>query len=205
MKVMLSTSAKVDETFENLLGKVKQEMEQQHDFASAMHSFQEQLIHDLETTSQSGQNHISALTTAVGSSLQSMLKALAFASEDLQINMNDIGHVSSRRNTRSYTAHPLQNMKAISEQSWNINKSIARIFEQILQGSSELAVLRKKELEASKALSMDLQESLQSIRDEDLADISIFLRNMRHDLVRKPTPSVSGFRLNGSSSFQAKS
>ena len=189
MKVMLSTSATIGKSFEDLLGKIKQEREQQHNFASAMHSFQEQLLQDLETTSQSSQSYISALTTALGSSLRSMIGSLAFTSEDFQINMNDLGHVGSHPNANSNTSNSLrQDLKAISDRSSEINKSVTRIFQQILHGSSELAVLRNDELEASKALSADLQHSLRSIRDENLGKISTFMRNLHHDLVSNFTP-----------------
>ena len=95
MKAMLSTSSRVDESFANVLRMAKQEMEQQRNFASAVHAFQEQLIIDLETARLKGQDSITTLTTALGSSIQSMLKALTFASEDIQINMNDLSHVGS--------------------------------------------------------------------------------------------------------------
>ena len=94
MKVMLSTSSKAEEALENVLQVAKQELEQQRSFASAVHAFQEQLVHDLETASQKGQDLISTLTTSLGASLHSMLKALASASENIQINMNDLSHVS---------------------------------------------------------------------------------------------------------------
>ena len=187
MKVMLTTSSKVDETFEKLLERLKREMEQQQIFASAIHNFQEQLLQDLETTAQTSQNYISTLTTALGSSVQSILKALTFASEDFQINMNDLSHVSSCSEAILQSADMMpQNLKSIGEHSWNINKSVDQIFQQILHGGSELAALRNDELEASRALSLDLRQSLQAIKDNDLGEISTFIHNLHHDLVRLP-------------------
>ena len=77
----------------------------------------------------------------------------------------------------------LQNLSRFTFETSDLAKSIGKIFEGVLRGSSELASRQNEEWDRSKSLANDLQGSLESIRENEVSTILMGLQELSRQMV----------------------
>ncbi len=70
----------------------------------------------------------------------------------------------------------------------NLQRNIGKVFQQVAQGSSELAAIQTKQWDLSRGLATDLQSSLESMREGEVDALLGAFGAFHSQLVSSPDP-----------------
>ena len=65
----------------------------------------------------------------------------------------------------------MKNVQQSNAEAIDLQKNIAKAFQQVAQGSSELAAIQTKQWDVSRGVATELQTSLQSMRDDEVHEL----------------------------------
>ena len=78
----------------------------------------------------------------------------------------------------------MKNMQQSNAQAIDLQKNIGKAFQQVAQGSSELAALQTKQWDLSRGLATDLQSSLETMREDEVHALLGAFGAIHNELVR---------------------
>lgn len=125
----------------------------QNDFALAKQGFQDQLVHDLEASTAKTQTLLERLVKSMDTAVQSAMSKMVSATKDIE----------------SGTARLSQNVLQANKDSVELDKSIAKVFQRVVEGGADLAATQTKQWDQSRDLAIELQGSLRNFRDSEVS------------------------------------
>lgn len=169
---------------------------QHRDFAEAIESFQKQTLEDLKRSKEEAQSYFMSFVQSALSTTESLFKKI---STKLGVMETDIAELGEVRYPNSFPKLlmliTLQNLSRFTFETSDLAKSIAKIFEGVLRGSSELASRQNEEWDRSKSLANDLQVSLESIRESEVSAILMGFQELSRQMVYPRCRSTHGLTL----------
>lgn len=79
-----------------------------------------------------------------------------------------------------------QNVHKANVDSANLEKNIGRVFQQVVTGSAELAATQTEQWDLSRVLAVELQSSLQKLKEGEIGLLLDALVSMQGQLVSEP-------------------
>lgn len=79
-----------------------------------------------------------------------------------------------------------QNVHKANVDSANLEKNIGRVFQQVVTGSAELAATQTEQWDLSRVLAVELQSSLQKLKEGEIGPLLDALVSMQGQLVSEP-------------------
>ncbi|MCJ1243558.1 hypothetical protein MMC30_000755 [Trapelia coarctata] len=154
-KSMAHTSSSIDEVLVETVNEAQRALVKQRNFAHAVENFQRQLIQDLKKSSSDAQSYFSRFTQNMERSIHSIFGRISTAT----------------RNVESEMAGFSQTLRQSNTDALDLNKNIAKVFQQVVQGSSELAASQTKQWDVSRELAVQVQTALQEMQGDQIATL----------------------------------
>jgi len=139
----------------------------QNDFALAKQTFQDQLMQDLDASTAKTQSFVERLVKGMEAAVHSAMSRMVSATQEIESN----------------TASMSQNVRKANADSVDLQKNVERIFQQVVEGSAELAATQTQQWDQSHELATELQGSLQNLRDTELNALLGMFYSIHNQLV----------------------
>ncbi|KAL9117451.1 MAG: hypothetical protein Q9187_006010 [Circinaria calcarea] len=152
LKSLVSTGSDLDDMLSQTLQDAAQRMVQQRDLAKAIDSFQRQLLRDLELASDETQSYFMRLMESMDSVMQNLLRRVSSVVKVLETDVIGLSQIIRKSN----------------DDAIGLNKSIGKVFQQVLQGSSEIAASQTREWEISQGAAVELRNTLDTMRIQNV-------------------------------------
>lgn len=127
----------------------------QSNFALAMQMFQNQLAHDLDVSSTKTQSFFEKLIQGMDTAVQATIRKMGLTVRAME---SDAANLS-------------ENVHKANIDSVNLEKNIGRVFQQVITGSAELAATQTEQWDLSHGLAMELQNSLQDMKEGEIGSL----------------------------------
>ena len=86
-----------------------------------------------------------------------------------------------------YVLNVCKNVRKANIESIDLQRNVGKVFQQAVEGSTELAALHTQYADRSREMAIELQGSLQNMRDQEInAMLSVF-NGIHSQLVRTPS------------------
>jgi len=190
-KSMAHTSSNIDEVLVETVNEAQRALVQQRNFAHAVENFQRQLLQDLEKSSRDAQSYFGKLTRNLELSIQSMFGKISTATRNVESEIAGFSQVSggSYQPYIELAKSENQTLRKSSSEATDLNKNIAKVFQQIVQGGSELAASQTQQWGVSHELAVQLQTVLQSMQGDQMAALIGAFGSIQNQLVSCNKPS----------------
>lgn len=190
-KSMAHTSSNIDEVLVETVNEAQRALVQQRNFAHAVENFQRQLLQDLKKSSRDAQSYFGKLTRNLELSIQSMFGKISTATRNVESEIAGFSQVSggSYQPYIELAKSENQTLRKSSSDATDLNKNIAKVFQQIVQGGSELAASQTQQWGVSRELAVQLQTVLQSMQGDQMAALIGAFGSIQNQLVSCSKPS----------------
>jgi len=190
-KSMAHTSSNIDEVLVETVNEAQRALVQQRNFAHAVENFQRQLLQDLKKSSRDAQSYFGKLTRNLELSIQSMFGKISTATRNVESEIAGFSQVSggSYQPYIELAKSENQTLRKSSSDATDLNKNIAKVFQQIVQGGSELAASQTQQWGVSRELAVQLQTVLQSMQGDQMAALIGAFGSIQNQLVSCNKPS----------------
>ncbi|KAG8532896.1 uncharacterized protein KY384_002774 [Bacidia gigantensis] len=160
---MVKTQSNANQALQEAAQVVQQGLQKlQSDFDSAREAFNNQLLREIKESTAQTQTLIATMTTSFSSALDSSLRKVRSYSGTLE----------------SHLAALTKNIKSASSSTTNLEHNVGKVFQKVVEGSSELAHVQTKQWETSRRVATELQASLKGMQQGDLASLIRSLNDM---------------------------
>ncbi|KAL8925268.1 MAG: hypothetical protein Q9208_003558 [Pyrenodesmia sp. 3 TL-2023] len=149
---MVHSASKADAALGRAVNAAKEAFIRQEEFSKEVRLFQDQVIRDLEASKVESQSFIGSLLKQVNGALQGITQRLFDKVKDIESEANKVD-------------------EALQSSSAEINElktNIGRVFQQAVEGSAELAATQAKQWDATLSSSVELRDSLQNLREQEV-------------------------------------
>ena len=92
---MAQTTSNMKAALVQTVEEISRRLVQQQRFATALESFQQELLHDLERTKNEGQSYLARFTKDFGLAAQNLLLKISSATSSFEMHLNKLGNVLS--------------------------------------------------------------------------------------------------------------
>lgn len=190
-KSMAHTSSNIDEVLVETVNEAQRALVQQRNFAHAVENFQRQLLQDLKKSSRDAQSYFGKLTRNLELSIQSMFGKISTATRNVESEIAGFSQVSggSYQPYIELAKSENQTLRKSSSDATDLNKNIAKVFQHIVQGGSELAASQTQQWGVSRELAVQLQTVLQSMQGDQMAALIGAFGSIQNQLVSCNKPS----------------
>lgn len=190
-KSMAHTSSNIDEVLVETVNEAQRALVQQRNFAHAVENFQRQLLQDLKKSSRDAQSYFGKLTRNLELSIQSMFGKISTATRNVESEIAGFSQVSggSYQPYIELAKSENQTLRKSSSDATDLNKNIAKVLQQIVQGGSELAASQTQQWGVSRELAVQLQTVLQSMQGDQMAALIGAFGSIQNQLVSCNKPS----------------
>ncbi|MCJ1419500.1 hypothetical protein MMC32_005855 [Xylographa parallela] len=165
-KSMAQSSSKMEAVLIQTMEDVSQRLVQQREFATALESFQQKLLQDLESTKIQGQSHLTRLMKNVGSATENLVTRITSVTSIFEVNLGKLADVLQKTNNDAVI----------------LDQTVGEAFRRAAQEASELAEAQTKQWDDSHGLSIRLQTSLESINSQSIHELLGTLSNIQNQL-----------------------
>ncbi|KAI4097761.1 MAG: hypothetical protein LQ344_000033 [Seirophora lacunosa] len=124
----------------------------QDEFGKQVRRLHQQVIQDLEASKTDTQSYLGNMRKQVSSAIQTMTQQLSDKFKDLGSEASDVKEV----------------LRSSTKEAEELKSNIARVFQQAVEGSAELAATHAKHWEATSSSTVDLRDSLHELRDQEV-------------------------------------
>ncbi|MCJ1380121.1 hypothetical protein MMC17_003224 [Xylographa soralifera] len=163
---MTQSSSKMEAVLIQTMEDVSHRLVQQREFATALESFQQKLLQDLEFTKDQGQSYLTRLMKDVGSATQSLVIKITSVTSSFEVNLAKLADILHKTNNDAV----------------NLDQTVGEVFRQAAQGASELAEAQTKQWDDSHGLAIRLQTSLETISSQSINELLGTLSNIQNQL-----------------------
>ncbi|KAI4120263.1 MAG: hypothetical protein LQ338_007140, partial [Usnochroma carphineum] len=130
----------------------KEALMKQEEYGKEVKRFQQQVMQDLEASKAETQSYLGNLLKHVESALQSATKQFSGKMKIIEKEADNVGEALSSHATEAK----------------ELKSNIGRLFQQAVEGSAELAATQAKQWDATSSSAVELQNSLQSLREQEV-------------------------------------
>ncbi|MCJ1354189.1 MAG: hypothetical protein MMC33_004176 [Icmadophila ericetorum] len=175
----VATSSNVNDALEKAVERENRQRSQQREFAVAVDSFQKQMLEDLTRSKAEASSIFTIFAQGIQSTLESLFNKISTRLGGIDIDIATFGEVwYTDIFSQLSIIIRLQNLRKSTVDTADLAKSIGKVFESAMRGSSDLASRQTEEWERSWGLANDLQGSLQSIGDQEVGVILMALKEL---------------------------
>ena len=166
---MVETSSEVNSALSRAVQQSKDQLIQQHNFATAVDTFQRQLLRDLRSSELEAQSFFGKLLKSMDSAAQMLLAKMTSSVEDVATGIAALSLVSrSRDPTQRYSTDRPKNVHKSNDEAVDLEKNIRKVFQRVVEGSSELAASQTRQWEVSRSVAVDFQNTLETMRGHEV-------------------------------------
>ena len=80
-----------------------------------------------------------------------------------------------------------KNVRKANVDSVDLQRNVGKVFQQVVEGSAELAAFQTQHADRSQELAVELQGSLQNMRDQEINAMLSLFHGIHSQLVRDPS------------------
>ncbi|KAI4201027.1 MAG: hypothetical protein LQ348_001682 [Seirophora lacunosa] len=139
----------------------------QDEFGKQVRRLHQQVIQDLEASKTDTQSYLGNMRKQVSSAIQTMTQQLSDKFKDLGSEASDVKEV----------------LRSSTKEAEELKSNIARVFQQAVEGSAELAATHAKHWEATSSSTVDLRDSLHELRDQEVNSLLGAFGSIHNQLV----------------------
>ncbi|KAI4185902.1 MAG: hypothetical protein L6R41_003839 [Letrouitia leprolyta] len=151
-KNMVDTTSGADAALAQAVAAANEAMARQAQFGKEVNLFQQQVVRDLESSQTETRSYLGYLMKDLDSSLQGILKHFLTKLTNMG---NEVSNVEEALRSSAAKAN-------------NLRSNIGKVFQQAVEGSVELAATQAKQWDTASASAAELQDSLQSLREQEV-------------------------------------
>ncbi|KAL8958291.1 MAG: hypothetical protein Q9193_004621 [Seirophora villosa] len=141
----------------------------QDEFGKQVRRLHQQVIQDLEASKTETQSFLGSMLKQVSSAIQSMTQQLSDKFKDLGSEASDVKEVRSSITLSTCASTDLiKVLRSSTKEAEELKSNIARVFQQAVEGSAELAATQSRHWEATSSSAVDLRDSLHNLRDQEV-------------------------------------
>ncbi|MCJ1319928.1 hypothetical protein MMC15_005264 [Xylographa vitiligo] len=145
---------------------VSHQLVKQREYATALESFQQKLIQDLESAKIQGQSQLTRLMKDVGSATQNFVTRITAVTSIFEVNLAKLADTLQKTNNDAV----------------NLDQTVGEVFRQVTQGASDLTEAQTKQWDDSQSVAIRLQTSLESISSQTIHELLGTLGNIQNEL-----------------------
>ncbi|KAL8652902.1 MAG: hypothetical protein Q9210_002416 [Variospora velana] len=146
----------------------------QEEYSMQVKRLHQQVIRDLEASKADTQSYLGNMLKKVGSAIQSM-------TEQLSDKLKDIG---------SEASDVKEALRSSTTETEKLKTTIGRVFQQAVEGSAELAATHAKHWEATSSSTVELRDSLQNLREQEVNSLLGAFGSIHNQLVSEAVPAL---------------
>ncbi|SLM36949.1 Nuclear fusion protein, KAR5 [Lasallia pustulata] len=174
-KSMVETSSEVNSALSRALQQSKDQLIQQQNFATAVDTFQRQLLRDLRSSELEAQSYLGKLLKSMDSAAQMLLAKMTSSVEDVATGI----------------AALRLNVHKSNDEVVDLEKNIGKVFQRVVEGSSELAASERRQWEVSLSVAVDLQNILETMRGHEINALARAFGTIHNELASTLTAQAS--------------
>ena len=167
-KSMTQTNSEVHSALSKALQEANENLSQQAEFATAIQTFQDQLLRDFGDSHAEVQSYFAKVVKGMETVTQSVVNRLSTVIDTVETGIAELNAVRKSAMHGKCNTDESQNVRQSNTEAVDLQKNVGRVFQQVVQGSSELAASQMRQWERSQDLASQLQESLGSIKDIEI-------------------------------------
>ncbi|KAL8940849.1 MAG: hypothetical protein Q9216_002601 [Gyalolechia sp. 2 TL-2023] len=151
-KSMVDTTSGANDALAQAVAAANEAMARQAQFGKELNLFQQRMMQDLESSKTETQSYLGHLMKNVDFTLQGILK-----------------HLSTKlKNIDSEVSSVQEALRSSAAEADKLRSNMGRVFQQAVEGSAELAATQARQWDAASASTVELQSSLQSLREGEV-------------------------------------
>ncbi|KAL8732581.1 MAG: hypothetical protein Q9181_003896 [Wetmoreana brouardii] len=154
-KSMADTTSGTNSALARAVAAANEAMNRQEEFGREVKQLQQQLTQGFEAAKAESQSYLGSLMKTVDSALQEILKKI-------YAKVNGIGSEADK-------VHNVLQSSATEAKA--LQSNIGRVFQQVLEGSAELAATQASQWDATSSSTAELRSSLQGMREHDVGSL----------------------------------
>lgn len=151
-KTMVDTTSDANAALVQAIATANEAMARQAQFGKEVNLFQQQIMRDLESSRTETQSYIGHLMKHVDSTLQGIIKHLSTKLTNVKSEANNVEEA----------------LRSSSAEADELRSNIGKVFQQAVEGSAALASTHAKQWDLASASAIELQGSLQNLRDQEV-------------------------------------
>ncbi|KAI9743177.1 MAG: hypothetical protein M1835_002975, partial [Candelina submexicana] len=150
-KAMAGVTSDLSEAMSKTVHQSHAQLEEQRVFAQAVKDFQKRLLRDLDDASSGAKTYFGSLMREVDAAVQGILRRIVTTAQAAEGSLHDLQ----------------QNVMKSNDDVNDVRKNVAKVFQQVLNGGSELAVSQSRDWEHNHLRAIEVQQALEVIRVRD--------------------------------------
>ena len=167
-KSMTQTNSEVHSALSKALQEVSNILSQQSAFATAVQKFQDQLLRDLEGSHGEINSYFAKVMKSIEDVTGSIVHRLSTNINSVETEVANLNKVNDLVPCGCPITDKVQNLRQSSTEATVLQEKVGRVFQEVVEGSSELAASQTRQWEQSQDLAMRLQTSLGTMRDTEI-------------------------------------
>ena len=166
---MVETSSGVNYALSRALQQSRDQLMQQQNFATAVDTFQQRLLRDLRNSDLEAQGYVGKLLKSMESAAQILLGKMTSSVEEVATGLAALNQVSRSQDPMlQYGTNRSKNVHKSNDAVVGMEKNIGKVFQRVVEGSSELAASQTRDWEVSRSVAVDLQNTLEKMRGHEV-------------------------------------
>ncbi|KAL8708891.1 MAG: hypothetical protein Q9225_007536 [Loekoesia sp. 1 TL-2023] len=166
-KSMVGTSSGANAALAQAVAAANQAMARQEEFGREVRQLQQQIMHDLESSKTETKIYLGNLMKHIESTLQGAVKHLVAKVKGIEKEASDVEEA----------------LRSSAAEAKELRSNIGKVFQQAVEGSAELAATQAKNWDAASSSTVDLRNSLQSLREQEVHSLLGALDSIHSQLV----------------------
>ncbi|KAI4272641.1 MAG: hypothetical protein L6R35_006471 [Caloplaca aegaea] len=146
----------------------------QEEYSVQVKRLHQQVIRDLEASKADTQSYLGNMLRKVGSAIQSMTEQLSDKLKDIGSDASDVKEA----------------LRSSTSEAEKLKTTIGRVFQQAVEGSAELAATHAKHWEATSSSTVELRDSLQNLREQEVNSLLGAFGSIHNQLVSEAVPAL---------------
>ncbi|KAI9718761.1 MAG: hypothetical protein M1812_003935 [Candelaria pacifica] len=154
-KAMAGVTSDLSEAMSKAVLESRIHIEDQEAFTQAVKEFQTRLLRDLDNTSSEAKTYLSRLMGDVDMAIQAILRSISSTGKAAEASL-DVLHL---------------NIITSNDDVNDVRKNVAKVFQQVVKGGSELAASQSKDWDLNHSKALEVQQALEIIRVRDVQEL----------------------------------
>ncbi|KAL9030393.1 MAG: hypothetical protein Q9196_001473 [Gyalolechia fulgens] len=174
-KSMVDTTSGANAALAQAVAAANEAMARQAQFGKEVNLFQQQIMRDLESSRTETRSYLGHLMKHVDSTLQDIVKHLS----------TKLKHMDSEATSVE------EALRSSAAEAYELRSNLGRVFQQAVEGGAELAATQAKQWNAASASTIELQGSLQSLREQEVHSLLGAVDSINAQIVRHSQMTIA--------------
>lgn len=188
-KSMTQVDSDIHSALLKALQEASENLSQQADFATAVQGFQEQLLRDLDESHVEAKSVFAKVFERMETVTQNVMSRLSTAVDKVELEVAGLSEVCTPPPMYYPITDLMQNLRKANVEAMDLQENVGRVFQKVVEGSSELAASQVRQWQQSDELAATLQKSLGSMRDTEVQALLGAFGSINGNLVGFVLPS----------------